>query len=107
MGVMWRSDAAPADRRNAARRQPALGTVCRLASADGEALGTGLVWNLSARGVSLLLARRLEPGTAVRAELVGAGGAVVARGLRVAHASPLRTGDYALGCQFDHDLTAE
>ena len=56
------------------------------------------------RGVDV---RCLEPGTVVRVELFGAGGAAVARGLRVAHAAPLRTGDFALGGQFDRDLSQE
>lgn len=107
MGVTWRSDRAPPDRRAATRRQPTLGTVCRLTAPNGDDLGTGLVWNLSARGISLLLERRLEPGLLVQAELLGTGGAAVARGLRVAHAAALRTGDFALGGQFDRDLSQE
>lgn len=107
MGLSWRWDRAPSERRSNARRQPALGTVCRLAASDGTDLGMGLVWNLSARGVSLLLGKRIEAGLHVRIDLINAGGTVVTRGLRVAHAAPLETGDFALGGQFDQELLPE
>ena len=71
--VLAQPDVAPtADRRGAARRQPALGTICYLASSAGDNLGTGLVWNISPSGLSLLVHRRLEPGTTVRADLMAA-----------------------------------
>ena len=107
MGVTWRWDKTPAERRSAARRQPTLGTICRLAAADGSDLGSALVWNLSLRGVSLLLGQRLEPGTVVTAELVNEAGVAVRRGMRVAHAAKLQTGDFALGGQFDQELTPD
>ncbi len=105
MGVTWRNHPSPADRRTAARRQATLGTVCQLTGADGAELGVGLVWNLSARGISLLMAQRLEPGTTVQAKLLGPGGVTTTRGMCVAHAAELETGDFALGGQFDQDLT--
>src|SRR5262245_27017847 len=89
-----------AERRRATRRHPTHDTVCRLTGPDGEEVGRGLVWNLSATGVSLLLNQPLEPGTGVGVELIGAGGATVRNGLSVIHLSRLRTGDYVLGGQF-------
>lgn len=97
-----------AERRLAPRRQPALGTVCRLAAAGGVDHGTGLVWNISTHGVSMLLHQRPEPGAALTAELRNANGtATLAVGLRVAHVSLLGTGDYMMGCQFARPLTSE
>jgi hypothetical protein len=52
----------------------------------------------------MLLNVRLEPGTLFAAELSGAGGATVWRGLSVVHLSRLRTGDYVVGAQFSHSL---
>jgi hypothetical protein len=93
-----------AERRRASRRRAALETVCRLSEADGESIGCGLVWNVSTTGVSMLLNVTIEPGTWVRAELVGVGGASVRVGLTVVHLNRLRTGDYVLGGQFSRPL---
>jgi hypothetical protein len=93
-----------AERRRAARRRPAHGTVCRLTEADGDDLGCGLVWNLSATGVSMLLNFRLEPGTQLTVELTNAAGDVVFVGLSVVHISRMRTGDFVLGGQFSRSL---
>jgi hypothetical protein len=93
-----------AERRRAARRRPTHETVCRLTGPGGEEVGRGLVWNLSASGVSLLLSLPLEPGTHVAVELTGAGGATVHNGLSVVHLNRLRTGDYVLGGQFSRPL---
>ena len=93
-----------AERRRAARRRPAHGTVCRLTDADGDEIGCGLVWNLSTTGVSMLLNLRVEPGTQLFAELANAAGDVVRVGLSVVHLSPLRTGDFILGGQFSRVL---
>jgi hypothetical protein len=95
------------DRRVSVRRQPTVGTVCDLAD-SAERIGTGLVWNVSASGVSMLLQRRLEPGTVVDVELSAADtGFRLALPLRVAHAAQLRTGDFILGGQFARNLTAD
>jgi hypothetical protein len=92
-----------AERRRAARRRPAHNTVCRLTDRDGDEIACGLVWNVSATGVSMLLNAKLEPGTRVGAELA-AGGASIRLGLSVVHLSRLRTGDYVLGGQFSRPL---
>jgi hypothetical protein len=92
----------------AARRQPTLGTVCRLAGDAREELGLGLVWNISRSGVSMLLPRPLEPGAVVRADLAAANDAYsLPIKLRVAHVARLQTGDYFLGAQFARELRAE
>lgn len=96
-----------AERRQAPRRQPTVGTLCRLTSETGEAVALGLVWNLSTTGVSMLVPRAFEAGAQLEARLVSAdAGWSVTRQLRVAHLSRLQTGDYVLGGQFNHALIA-
>jgi hypothetical protein len=85
------------------RRQPALGTICRLGSGN-----LGLVWNISAGGVSMLVHERLEPGVTVQGELASSDEAfALPVRLRVAHVARLRTGDYVVGGQFDRLLAPE
>src|SRR5687767_8669437 len=87
--------APPSERRVAARRQPALGTVCRLSSDSGEWLGTGLVWNISTSGLSLFVPRRPVPGRQAEGELSTTDGRTrLPLTLRVAHVSSVLTGDY-------------
>jgi hypothetical protein len=95
-----------AERRRAPRRRPAHDTVCRLSHLDGDDLGCGLVWNLSATGVSMLLNVPVEPGTVLDAELCSAAGDTVRVGMSVVHLTRLRTGDYVLGGQFSRHLDA-
>jgi hypothetical protein len=98
----------PDERRTTSRRQPAQGTICELTSDAGEDLALGLVWTVSTGGVSMLLARRLEPGTAVRGSLVAPDGrATPPLELRVAHVARLRTGDYVIGGQFRTPLASD
>jgi|SRR5436190_15680330 len=96
---------APADRRRAPRFQPAFGTTCRL-HPSGPAPAEGLVWNLSATGVSVVLADPPQVGDVVAAELVAeAAGAAVPVLLRVVRVRPVRTGDHALAGEFLRPLT--
>jgi hypothetical protein len=90
------------ERRQAARRQPALGTVFRH---DGSA--PGLVWNISTGGMSLLVANPPERGTTIRGVLATADGASQATAFVVTHVSQLRTGDYVIGGPFDRPLEPE
>src|SRR5437899_802037 len=90
------------ERRNAARRQPAMGTVFRH---DGSA--PGLVWNISTGGVSLLVANPPARGTTVHGALATADGKTLAVAFTVTHVSQLRTGDYVIGGPFDHALAPE
>lgn len=53
------------ERRIAPRRQPAMGTVCRLDSSDGGPAPLALVWNISRTGVSMLLSAPVPSGTAL------------------------------------------
>lgn len=92
---------SPENRRTHPRRQPTADTVCRLESGPN----LGLVWNISAGGVSMLLREELERGTTVHGRLESAGTALPVT-LRVAHVARLRTGDYLVGGQFDRPLTA-
>lgn len=95
------------DRRSATRRQPTVGTTCCV-HADGGIELQGLVWNLSASGVSILLSNPLESGVRYEIDLMDAGGDnPVRRGVRIAHVRRLRTGDYIIGGQFERPLSAE
>src|SRR5262245_20347322 len=99
------SAASSAERRGGHRRQPTVGTICRMTSGAGPEPGIGLVWNLSQGGVSLLISRPIEPGTTVRGELMTLGGQQpVPVSFRVAHISKLMTGDYCIGAKFDREL---
>jgi hypothetical protein len=96
-----------ANQRAALRRQPTLGTVCRLAFGPLHKPHTALVWNISASGVSMLLDEAPETGTVLSATLA----TVDDRGtlpvtLRVVHVRHIRTGDYFLGAQFQQPLDA-
>jgi hypothetical protein len=98
--------AAASERRIAHRRQPALGTICRLGSQSAGLTHLGLVWNLSVSGVSMLLHEPLQPGTQVRGELATTNDrSTLPVDLRVVHLAKLRTGDYVLGAQFHRPLT--
>jgi len=71
----------------------------------GPEPGIGLVWNISHGGVSLLISKPIEPGTAVRGELVTLGGHdPLPVTFHVAHISKLMTGDYCIGAKFDREL---
>jgi hypothetical protein len=108
MAIAEQPTTPPAERRSAPRRQPTLGTVCHLTSTSGDEIGLGLVWNISASGVSMLLPHRLQPGTTVGAELETAGaGYALPLTLRIAHVAQLRTGDYFVGGQFLRPLAPE
>ena len=96
-----------AERRRATRRQPAHETVCRLTDADGDQIACGLVWNLSATGVSLLSDVKFEPGDQFSADLVCQRGGALCLGLTVVHVSRMRTGDYVVGGQFSRSLSEE
>jgi hypothetical protein len=93
------------ERRHVPRRQAAQHTICRLFSANGDWRADGLVWNISRTGVSILLGYEFIVGTALKVELIGAGGRAHLRAsMRVVHCTKIRTGDYALGGQFDIKL---
>jgi hypothetical protein len=96
---------ATEERRRAPRRQPALGTVLRLDAARDQEPRLGLVWNISASGLSLLLHEPVERGAALRGSLATADDApFLPVEVRVAHVKRLRTGDYVLGGQFERPL---
>jgi hypothetical protein len=58
-------EAEVAERRHSARHLPALGVVCRLHPESQEQI-EGLVWNLSATGVSMLLPKAPSVGDILR-----------------------------------------
>jgi hypothetical protein len=93
---------AMVERRLAARRQPAMGTVFRH---DGSV--PGLVWNISTGGLSLLVADPPERGTTVRGTLATAEGRTQPVAFVVTHVSQLRTGDYIIGGPFDQALSPD
>lgn len=96
------------EHRVATRRQPALGTLCRLDAGAGKRSHLGLVWNLSASGVSMLLHEPLAPDAVLDAELTAVDDRrSVPVTLRVVHVRQIRTGDYFLGAQFQEPLSPE
>ncbi|MBN9120693.1 MAG: PilZ domain-containing protein [Planctomycetes bacterium] len=96
------------ERRIAPRRQPAMGTVCRLDSEDGGPAALALVWNISTSGISVLVADPRPAGTALRGYLEKTEGDHMHRvAMRVVHSKKLESGDYFLGAHFDRPLTAE
>jgi hypothetical protein len=101
--------AAPlANRRAHVRRQPAVGTVFRLAESPGVPAGLGLVWNLSNGGVSLLTSAPIAPGTHVHGDLTTMSGTQnLPIGFSVTHMAKLQTGDYCIGGRFDAALADE
>ena len=95
------------DRRVATRRQPAMGSVCRLGSGDGKPQ-LGLIWNISTTGVSMLVNTPPKPGDAVFGVLeTMASGFTMPITAQVVHVKKLETGDYFLGAHFDKALTPE
>src|SRR5262245_3826873 len=87
-----------AERRVSPRRQPAMGTVCRLDSDDGGPAALALVWNISNTGISVLVADPREPGTVLSGYLEKTEGDHVLRvAMHVIHTKKLETGDYFLG----------
>jgi hypothetical protein len=96
----------PSERRAATRRQPAVGTTCRLTLSSGEVI-VGLVWNISTSGLSMLVHCRLEIGTFLRGVLIAADEvSSLPIEFRVAHVGPLRTGDFIVGGPFLKPLEA-
>jgi hypothetical protein len=95
------------DRRIAPRRQPAMGTVCRLDSPDGPA-ALALVWNISRSGISMLLNAPRTAGTVLAGYLeMMAGDAMLRVSMTVVHVKPLDTGDFFIGAHFDRPLTGD
>jgi hypothetical protein len=99
--------AAP-ERRVAPRRQPAMGTVCRLDAEDAGPATLALVWNISTTGISVLVSEPRPPGTLLTGYLEHLEGDHMRRiTMRVIHTKKLETGDYFLGAHFDRPLSAE
>jgi hypothetical protein len=99
--------AAPtADRRIASRRQPAMGTVCRFDPALDVGHAGGLVWNISATGVSMLVTDPPAVGAVLAGQLEAEAGHALPVLFRVVHVKELESGDYFLGAQFARPLTA-
>ena len=91
--------------RRRAPRYPALHTLCQLFSSEGSLLGSGLVWNISQTGVSMLVGVALVAGASVEVELIGGGGSTRLRiALQVIHRSQIQTGDFIVGGQFGRRL---
>jgi hypothetical protein len=97
-----------AERRVAPRRQPAMGTVCRLDSPDGGPVAIVLVWNISTSGISVLASEPRTSGTTLTGYLERTEGDHMLRvAMRVVHTKALGTGDFFLGAHFDRPLTAD
>ena len=99
-----RASATRYELRSAARRQPALGTVCRLDPGPG----VGLVWNISEGGLSMLVQDAPARGSAMRGVLsTSSDGFALPVGMRVAHVARIATGDFVVGGQFDQPLAPD
>ncbi len=97
-----------AERRVAPRRQPAMGTVCRLDSPDGGPAAVVLVWNISTSGISVLSTAPRPSGTALTGYLEKTEGDHMLRvAMRIVHTKQLETGDFFLGAHFDRPLTPD
>jgi hypothetical protein len=93
------------NRRAAVRRQPTLGTVCRVSNGMGPTMG--LVWNLSTTGVSMLMHEPVTAASILPAELTTLeSDQALAVTLQVIHVRQIRTGDYFVGAQFQEPLAA-
>jgi hypothetical protein len=100
--------ATDTERRVAPRRQPAMGTVCRLDTEDAGPTPLALVWNISATGISVLVSEPREPGTLLTGFLERLECDQTLRvAMRVIHTKRLETGDYFLGAHFERALTVE
>jgi hypothetical protein len=98
--------ASSAERRVAPRRQPAMGTVCRLDSEDGGPAALALVWNISTTGISVLVAESRPSGTVLSGYLEKTEGDHMHRiAMRVIHVKKLETGDFFLGAHFEQPLS--
>lgn len=95
------------ERRIAPRRQPAMGTVCRLDTDAGPAT-LGLVWNISTTGISVLVAEPSPAGSILSGYLEKTEGDHMQRvAMRIIHVKKLEAGDWFLGAHFDRPLTAD
>ena len=92
-----------AERRSATRRKPTRETMCRLIDDSDESLGVGLLWNISATGVSMLSSVAVAAEEELSIEIFG-NGSTLCVGIRVVHHGVLSTGDFILGAQFDRQL---
>lgn len=96
------------ERRIAPRRQPAMGTVCRIEVPDEGPMALALVWNISATGISVLVSEPRPAGSVVTGYLELTEGDHMQRiAARVIHVKKLETGDYFLGAHFEPRLTAD
>ncbi|AMV27899.1 hypothetical protein VT84_26080 [Gemmata sp. SH-PL17] len=98
--------APSSERRVAPRRQPAMGTVCRLDSPDGGPSALALIWNISQSGISMLLNAPQPAGTLLAGYLESmVSDAMLRVSMKIVHVKPLDTGDFFIGAHFEHPLT--
>ena len=96
------------ERRIATRRQPAMGTVCRLDTDRAGPSALALVWNISLTGISVLVSEPRATGTVLNGYLERMECDHTLRiAMRVIHTKKLETGDYFLGAHFERPLTAD
>ena len=96
---------AEPERRRAPRRQPAVGTICRLSA--GKKTRLGLVWNLSESGLSMLVSEELTAGAELKGNMTTLDEAAsIPITFHVTHVKKLLTGDFLVGGPFEHALSA-
>lgn len=99
--------ASAAERRIAPRRQPAMGTVCRIDTEDGPS-ALALVWNISRTGISVLVPEPRPAGTTLTGYLEKTESDHMQRvAMRVIHVKKLEAGDFFLGAHFDRPLSED
>lgn len=96
------------ERRVAPRRQPTFGTICQFSNGPGKNARTGLVWNISTSGVSMLLHEPCPAGEELNGQLKTVDDrAVLPVSFRVAHVRQLQTGDYLIAGPFRRSLSSD
>lgn len=97
------------ERRASPRYEPAIATICKIApQGDYRNPVSGLVWNVSETGLSMLSSTHLKPGEELSATLEAElSGAMVSVGLRVVHVTPVTSGDCLIGVRFATPLGRE
>jgi hypothetical protein len=90
------------ERRSAPRLKPALGTVCEFDPGPAQ----GLVWNISASGLSMLVPEAPEVGTILAGELKHEDDRdEVPVLMRVVRTNATPTGDFLVGAAFLRELS--
>src|SRR5690349_21105993 len=96
------------ERREVTRRPPRHRVFCQVREPDQEEVAAGRVYDLSAKGVGMLLPCGYAPGTVLRGLLVNSAHTfALSIDMTVVCSLRLLDGEYSLGLQFPRRLTYE